>query len=837
MTIGYWLATFRAQFQREPKHSRAFRRRPQALVATQIERLEAVTLLSGIPPVDDLFPTTIANQAITIDVLTNDYVLPAGSGSMAANVVSSSSSGTSGYSLSFTDGTSYGIYQQQDYWVGTLGADYSWSMAVMPLISVQNNSLTATLTWGGEADGTHNQFALFKHGVMIAVATNVVYQTITDKAQWSPTFKLEAGSIDAELIPVGNTGLEAMIPPHSHLHIGFGLVDGLHDAGDPPPVFQGTGGLSATAADRQGFTIASWQTNADTHGTVDWNIDHTMLVFTPEPDFAWSDAPGSAKPNFTYQISYGGQVISRSATVTVDIVRTGTAPTLTTPTDKVINEDSSLPAVRIDVTDAQDATSAIQFTAESTNLDLFDSSGLTVSVASGYLLVTGTPKANAYGETEIVVTARDTGGWTTRTNFTVTVNPVNDPPQISEVPEQTTFEDSITLGIRITDDQTPFNNLQLDVVVNDEGVPIDPAYYELNIIGDGYVELTVLRPTAFVGQFSVTLTATDSLGAIAAESFFLNFAGDPVDPPVHDRRVWLELAIADAGLLGALGVDGTRFDADSLSYDQKREIMVKIYAFYAAKYNADPSHMLWAGLATSAGKKVVIDAYDRVNRENVWLANDYLQVVNAYGGETPAYLAVRLALRAGVRETMMNILAEMAVGLFLDIGWQLQAYSEEGLAEMEKLATLGQLPTIPDTPDVQGIVAWRKIDSGNAVDIAEGTRLLTCREQLQSLKQGYDQINALLANQFGWIGQAMSDEAIADVPGTITFRQFSPTGSLLDTTVSDSNPRWGWIRTILQVWSGMTNTARTTAVQSALDSLNSTTLKALGKTELEPAGL
>lgn len=76
MTIGYWLATFRAQFQREPKHSRAFRRRPQALVATQIERLEAVTLLSGIPPVDDLFPTTIANQAITIDVLTNDYVLP-----------------------------------------------------------------------------------------------------------------------------------------------------------------------------------------------------------------------------------------------------------------------------------------------------------------------------------------------------------------------------------------------------------------------------------------------------------------------------------------------------------------------------------------------------------------------------------------------------------------------------------------------------------------------------------------------------------------------------------------------------------------------------------------
>ena len=263
------------------------------------------------PPIDDLYPATPVNQPITIDVLANDYVIPMGMAGQVVEVTSASGSGHA-VDVSFADGSTYGVFATQDSWTGTLGAEYTWSAANLPYVNVYDAATTRTITWGGDADGTHNQFSLYKNGVIIAVGTHVNYNTVTGTVLGAPNFKLESGSFDVELVPNGIAGIEAGIPPHSHLHIGLNLVDGLYDEGDPTPVLQGAGGMTVEAGDRTGLEIAGWQTNSNTHGTVDWNSDHTQLVYTPTAGYV-----GIA--SFTYTILGNGVPIAGTATVVINV--------------------------------------------------------------------------------------------------------------------------------------------------------------------------------------------------------------------------------------------------------------------------------------------------------------------------------------------------------------------------------------------------------------------------------------------------------------------------------------------------------------------------------------
>ena len=231
---------------------------------------------------------------------------------MAGQVVEVTSASGSGHAVdvSFADGSTYGVFATQDSWTGTLGSEYTWSAANLPYVNVYDTATTRTINWGGEADGTHNQFSLYKNGVIIAVGTHVTYNTVTGTVLGAANFKLESGSFDVELVPNGLAGIEAGIPPHSHLHIGLNLVDGLYDEGDSTPVLQGAGGMTISTAERTGFTIAGWETSTNTRGTVDWSPDHTKLVFTYESGYF-----GPA--TFTYQIAYGEEVIDHAATVTI----------------------------------------------------------------------------------------------------------------------------------------------------------------------------------------------------------------------------------------------------------------------------------------------------------------------------------------------------------------------------------------------------------------------------------------------------------------------------------------------------------------------------------------
>src|SRR5206468_337259 len=57
------------------------------------------------------------------------------------------------------------------------------------------------------------------------------------------------------------------------------------------------------------------------------------------------------------------------------------------------------------------------------------------------------PAANQSGTAGITITVADPGGASTSSSFLLTVNPVNDPPTISSVPDQSMYEDTPTAAI------------------------------------------------------------------------------------------------------------------------------------------------------------------------------------------------------------------------------------------------------------------------------------------------------------------------------------------------------------------------------------------------------
>jgi hypothetical protein len=366
-------------------------------------------------------------------VLANDYVAASGLSSAAVHVNTSTGSGHSQYNLSFADGTSYNVFAVQNSWSGTLGTEFTWTASNLDILSFQDGSSSATITWGGICAGGINQFNLYKNGTLVATASNVTYQTVTDKVPTSPTYKLETQSMDVTLVGSGPAGIEAGIHANSQLHISFNRVDGLYDPGDPTPTITGTGNLQLTAPAAGSLAISSWQTSAATHGTVVWNSNHTQLVYTPDLNFLIDASSGIAAPWFTYTITDGGVVLGHSAKVTIGGL-VNHAPTIDTVfnSNYPVLEDASTQALSFHVDDQETPAFNLNVTASAYPAGLVDVSvTIPPGGAGGDRQLQITPVANQFGTATVTIIATDASGTATTKTIQLTVQSVNDAPSFT----------------------------------------------------------------------------------------------------------------------------------------------------------------------------------------------------------------------------------------------------------------------------------------------------------------------------------------------------------------------------------------------------------------------
>src|SRR5436190_2025838 len=139
------------------------------------------------------------------------------------------------------------------------------------------------------------------------------------------------------------------------------------------------------------------------------------------------------------------------------------------------------------------------------------------------------PAANQSGTATITITVADPNGASASRSFVLSVNPVNDPPTISSVANQSTDEDTPTAAIpfSISDVETPAGNLMVSGrSSNPDLVP------DANILfgGSGSNRTVTLRPaTNQFGSTTITLTVSDGDGGAASASFLLsvNSVNDP----------------------------------------------------------------------------------------------------------------------------------------------------------------------------------------------------------------------------------------------------------------------------------------------------------------------
>lgn len=104
------------------------------------------------------------------------------------------------------------------------------------------------------------------------------------------------------------------------------------------------------------------------------------------------------------------------------------APTISSLSSQVVNEDTPTGTIPFIVGDAQTAANALVITGSSSNGTLLPQSGIVFGGTGINRTCVLTPALNQNGSTTVILTVKDAGGLIAQSSFTLTVNPVNDPP-------------------------------------------------------------------------------------------------------------------------------------------------------------------------------------------------------------------------------------------------------------------------------------------------------------------------------------------------------------------------------------------------------------------------
>ncbi|WP_346861405.1 glycine-rich protein [uncultured Draconibacterium sp.] len=228
----------------------------------------------------------------------------------------------------------------------------------------------------------------------------------------------------------------------------------------------------------------------------------------------------------SWEVSYGEEKDTISFAV---IVRAENAvPTIDSLADVSVNEDEGPVVIALSgISSGVDCVEqTLSITAENSSSELV--TGIEVVYIEGD--TTGTVSltlgANQSGTDSISVVVEDSEGAQTEVSFVVTVNPVNDAPYlVTPLPDAIvnasySFELGLSAMLGVVFDDVDDDVLEFDVML--EGTDSLPSW--------AAIEAGVLTATPMIadtGSYSFVVTATDTSGAMASDTFVLEVDGYP----------------------------------------------------------------------------------------------------------------------------------------------------------------------------------------------------------------------------------------------------------------------------------------------------------------------
>ena len=196
---------------------------------------------------------------------------------------------------------------------------------------------------------------------------------------------------------------------------------------------------------------------------------------------------------------------------TITVAPLNDAPTLTSITEQVIDEDAGTQTVSlagISPGPADESGQTLTFTATSSEPAIVPNPTITPDATGGTGTLTYAPAANANGSVTITVTVQDDGGVANggvdslETTFPILVNPANDAPNIAAISDRTVNEDSLlSVNISATDPETGSTGITYGLA---SGSPAGMGI-------DSTTGVLTWTPTEAQGPgtFTITVEATD----------------------------------------------------------------------------------------------------------------------------------------------------------------------------------------------------------------------------------------------------------------------------------------------------------------------------------------
>ena len=381
-------------------------------------------------------------------------------------------------------------------------------MMLIPFMSVGAGSVN--LVWNASPDAEVAGYNVYygtasqSYSSMIPVGTNVA-STISGLAGGS-TYYFAVTAVDA-------TGIESDFSNETS-----SSVPGGNQAPTISTIANQTGNVNQTTA-AIAFTIGDAQTSP---GNLILSAISFNATLVPNGNivFGGSGANRTVKitpaanqtgtAQITIFVSDGVNTTSTSFILTVQ-TPVNTPPTISTIANQTANMNQATAAIAFTIGDAETSAASLTLSGTSLNTTLVPNASIAFAGSGASRTVKITPAANQTGSAQITVSVSD-GVNTTTTSFTLTVQaPVNTPPTISTIANQTGNENQATAAIPFTIGDAETSAASLTVSATSLNTTLVP---NANFVfgGSGASRNVKITPAADqTGSAQITISVSDGV--------------------------------------------------------------------------------------------------------------------------------------------------------------------------------------------------------------------------------------------------------------------------------------------------------------------------------------